>query len=249
MSNKNAFAKFFDKITSFASLLLSTIGYVPQHATKIRTIAILSSIAFIVFLTKYYPDNFKIAVIYFVISLAFYIGFITLVLRKKGYRLWLIKKYGAEKGFLIYEAILGFIFFNCGSALGYVAVSTSGVLFNYINKELLTVIAIILFVIGVTVKLWAAKVVSIDIYYWKDMFLGKKICKFVVSGPYKYLSNPMYGAGQLQIYGTALFYGSIPGLIAAVLYQSSVFSFHFAVEKPFIDRIYLKKHKKKNSKK
>lgn len=244
MFNKRALITFFDKIWSLVSLLLSTIGYVPQHATKIRTISILASIAFIVFLTKYYPDNFKIAAIYLLISLAFYIGFISLVLRKKGYRLWFIKKYGAKKGFLIYEAILGFIFFNCGSALGYIAVSTSGGLFNYINKDLLIIFGAVLFVIGVTVKLWAAKVVSIDIYYWKDMFLGKKICKFVVSGPYKYLSNPMYGAGQFQIYGTALFYGSIPGLMAAVLYQSSVFSFHFAVEKPFIDRTY----KKKNSK-
>jgi protein-S-isoprenylcysteine O-methyltransferase Ste14 len=82
-------------------------------------------------------------------------------------------------------------------------------------------------------------VVSIDIYYWKDMFLGKKITEFVVTGPYKFLSNPMYGVGQLQAYALAIWYGSETGLMAAFVNQFLIFTFYFTVEKKFINRVYL----------
>ena len=73
------------------------------------------------------------------------------------------------------------------------------------------------------------------------MFLGKKISDFVVAGPYKYFSNPMYGLGQLQAYATALWFGSKYGLIAAFLNQFSIFLFFYLVEKKFIQRVYQKK--------
>ena len=97
----------------------------------------------------------------------------------------------------------------------------------------------LLIVFGFIIKIWAAKVVSVDIYYWKDMFLGRKICDFAVTGPYKYFSNPMYGIGQLPAYAAALWYGSASGLIAAILNQLLIFSFYFLAEKKFIKRVYL----------
>ena len=93
---------------------------------------------------------------------------------------------------------------------------------------------------GFVVKIWAAKVVSIDIYYWKDMFLGRKISKFAVIGPYKYFNNPMYGIGQLPAYAIAIFYGSMYGLLAVFFNQALLFSFYYIIEKNFINRTYLK---------
>ena len=247
MSNKNVFVKFFKEVRLLINVLISMAGYVPEHATIIRTIAILASFAFSTYLTKYYPHNFKIAVIYYLISVALYMGFITLVLRKNGYRLWFIKKWGAKKGYLIYEGILGFIFFNMSTSLVYVPSSTPGSLFDFINNQILIVIVALLFAFGFIIKLWAAKVVTIDIYYWKDMFLGKKICKFVVTGPYKYFSNPMYGVGQLHGYAIAIYYGSVYGLAAVVLSQCLIFTFYYTVEKKFIQQVYQKKHEKKGS--
>ena len=84
-------------------------------------------------------------------------------------------------------------------------------------------------------------VASGGIYYWKDMFLGRKICEFVVTGPYKYFSNPMYGIGQLPAYAAAIWYGSKHGLIAAFVNQCLIFSFYFLIEKKFIKRVYLTK--------
>lgn len=97
MINKNAFARFLIKVRVFITLLLSMAGYVPKHATKIRTIAMLSSLSLFLYLTSYYPHNFKIAALYYLISEILYIGFITLVLRKDGYRHWFIKKMRSEK--------------------------------------------------------------------------------------------------------------------------------------------------------
>jgi protein-S-isoprenylcysteine O-methyltransferase Ste14 len=75
------------------------------------------------------------------------------------------------------------------------------------------VITVFLFIVdGMGTKIWSAYVVGIPIYYWKDMFLGRKIGNFVVSGPYKYFNNPMYGVGQLQVYAIALYYDSLYGL-------------------------------------
>ena len=245
MINKNAFARFLIKVRVFITLLLSMAGYVPKHATKIRTIAMLSSLSLFLYLTSYYPHNFKIAALYYLISEILYIGFITLVLRKDGYRHWFIKKMRSEKkGYLVYEGVLGFLFFNNAASIGYVVSSTPGNLFHFINKELLLAIVAILFVTGFIVKVWAAKAVSIDIYYWKDMFLGRKISEFVVTGPYKYFSHPMYGIGQLQAYAVAIFYGSVYGLITAILNQCLIFSFYYAVERKFIRRIYKKKTSK-----
>jgi protein-S-isoprenylcysteine O-methyltransferase Ste14 len=97
----------------------------------------------------------------------------------------------------------------------------------------------LLFIAGSVIKLWSARVVGVGIYYWKDMFLGRKISDFVVSGPYKYFSNPMYGLGQLPAYAVALWYGSSTGLLVAFVNQVLVFSFFFLVEKKFIARVYL----------
>lgn len=240
MPNKNAFVRFLRKVRLFIIILLSIAGYVPKHATKIRTIAIISSLAFFVYLITYHPHNFKIAALYYLISETLYIGFLTLVLREDGYRHWFIKREGEKKGYLFYEGVLGFLFFNNAVSIGYLASSTSGNLFHFINKELLFVIVSILFVTGFIVKVWAAKVVSIDIYYCKDMFLGRRISKFVVTGPYKYFNNPMYGIGQLQAYAVAIFYGSAYGLITAILNQCLIFSFYYMVEKKFIKRVYQK---------
>jgi protein-S-isoprenylcysteine O-methyltransferase Ste14 len=60
----------------------------------------------------------------------------------------------------------------------------------------------------------------------------------VVTGPYKYFSNPMYGIGQLPAYITAIWYGSGYGLLAALLNQLLLFTFYYAVAKKFIKRVY-----------
>jgi protein-S-isoprenylcysteine O-methyltransferase Ste14 len=239
-TNKRIDSNIFKNIFRYIILLISMAGYVPKHATVTRTIAMSASLGFSFYLAKFQPHNTTFAFIYFFISEVLYIGFIMAVLSKDGYRHWFKKKWGNEDdGYLVYEAILGFLFFHNALSLGYVASATAGSFSVIDNKEILFIIVALPFITGFLIKIFAAKVVSIDIYYWKDMFLGKRICDFVVSGPYKYFSNPMYGIGQLPAYAAAIWYGSGYGLLAALLNQCLIFTFYYMFEKKFIKRIYL----------
>lgn len=239
LTNKNTLNKTFGNISRIINIFISMAGYVPNHATIGRTFALGLSLIFAVYLSIYEPFNTRISFPYFVIGEVLYVGFIMTTLSKNGLRHWFIRKWGEEKGYLTYEGILGFLFFHNAICIGYIASSTPGDLFSFIDRNTLFLIVLILFAGGFLIKIFAAKAVSIDIYYCKDMFLGRKISDFVVSGPYKYFKNPMYGVGQLQAYATAIWYGSEYGLAAAFLNQALVYSFYFLVEKKFVRRTYL----------
>jgi protein-S-isoprenylcysteine O-methyltransferase Ste14 len=240
MAKRKTIGYLLKDVKQLLILLISMAGYVPKNATILRTIAMLSSLGFALYIGTQQPNNPTLAIFYFLASEILYIGFITIVLSKNGLRHWFIRKWGNENdGYLAFEAILGFLFFHNALSIGYIASSSQGDLFDFINKDLLLIIVSIMFITGFIIKIFAAKVVSIEIYYWKDMFLGRRISDFVISGPYKYFSNPMYGIGQLQAYGTAIWYGSEFGIIAALLNQILIFSFYFLIEKKFIKRVYL----------
>ncbi|MBA3065108.1 hypothetical protein FP828_01300 [bacterium] len=239
MPYKNMFTNLIKAIREFIVLLISISGYVVKHKTIPRTIAIIFSLAFILCLVKYQPHNYKLAVCYFILIETVYISFITLVLSENGFRHWFIRMGGNEhEGYLAYEATLGVIFFHNAASIGYIVSSTSGSLPVFWHKYFLFVIPMLMFIVGFAIKIWAAKVVSIDIYYWKDMFLGKKITDFVESGPYKYFNNPMYGIGQLAGYALAIGQGSKYGLIAVLLNQILIFLFFYIMEKRFIKKVY-----------
>lgn len=230
------------KIYDFLIITISISGYVPKNATILRSIAMVASLAMTVYLGNYQPYNSNLAISYFVLIEVLYLGFITIVLPEHGLRNWFIKKSGGENnGYLVFEAMLGFLFFHNGVSIGYISSSNPGGLFNIIAREPLLIIGAITFICGLTIKILAAKAVTIEIYYWKDMFLGKKISDFVITGPYKYFKNPMYGIGQLQAYAIAIWYGSTYGLMAALINQLLIFSFYYLVEKKFIKRIYNKR--------
>jgi hypothetical protein len=244
MTLKNTKKNLLKTVYDYLILLVSMSGFVPKNATIFRTIAMSASIAFAVYLSSYQPHNSSLAILYFLFFEVAYIGFITVVLSENGLVHWFIRYWGGEDdGYLAFEAILGFLFFHNAVSIGYVASATPGILFANIyteQKDFLLLLVAILSIGGFTIKILAAKAVTIEIYYWKDMFLGRKIADFVVAGPYKYFNSPMYGIGQIGAYATAIWHGSQYGLMAALLNQFLVFSFYFLVEKKFINRVYLK---------
>jgi len=239
MVSRNNISGLFKNAYQLVILVISMAGYVPKTATWTRTIIIALSLAFAIYLSNNQPLNADLAIPYFLLSELFYLGFIFIVLSEGGFRHWFIKKWsGEDKGYQVYETILGFLFLHNGISIGYIASSSPGYLFHFVNRDFLLVLVLLLFISGFTVKIFAAKAVTIEIYYWKDMFLGRKISDFVLSGPYKYFNNPMYGIGQLPGYAMAILYGSKYGLIAACFNQGLIFLFYFLVERKFIQRIY-----------
>ena len=220
-------------------LILSISGFIPEHMTLLRFFIMFGSVLATIFLLPMYK-SVNYAIIYFILSTTVYIGFIFFVLPERGYRLKLIEKFGEQGAYLKYEAFLAFAFFHNGVSLSFISQASAGSsFFENIPVQVAMLFAAVLFTIGTSIKIWSAYVVGIPIYYWKDMFLGKKISDFVVAGPYKYFSNPMYGIGQIQIYAIAIYYNSIYGFIFGAVNQGLVFLFYFLVEKQFIYRTYL----------
>lgn len=218
--------------------ILSISGFVPEHMTPMRVFFMLGSVLLSIFLLLKHK-NVDYAIVYFICSTIVYIGFIFLVLSERGFRLRLIESFGEQRAYLYFEAFLAFSFFHNGFGLSFISQSSAGSGFFGSIPEIVTFgLVAVLFTVGMGIKIWSAYVVGIPIYYWKDMFLGKKVCDFVVTGPYKYFNNPMYGIGQLQVYAIAIYYNSIYGLIFGAINQGLVFLFYFTLEKPFIYRTY-----------
>ena len=220
--------------------ILSISGFVTENMNPVRFTFMVSSFLLTTFLLPDYK-RFDFAIIYFLCGTSAYIFFVFFVLPENGFRLKLIEKFGEQKAYLHYEAFLGFLFFHNSIALTFMSQTTSNDSFWVTIPELIILILSgILFIVGMGVKIWSAFVVGTPIYYWKDMFLGRKVCEFVETEPYKYLTNPMYGIGQIQVYAVAIYYGSTHGLLFGLINQVLVFVFYFLVEKPFIYRTYLK---------
>jgi protein-S-isoprenylcysteine O-methyltransferase Ste14 len=226
-------------LKSLLHTVLSISGFIPEHTTLIRVLFMGASILLSVMLLPNY-QQIDYAVAYYTISTTVYIGFIFLVLPENGFRVKWIATQGEERAYLYYEGFLAFAFFHNGVSLSYISLSSAGTgYWGDISRPATLGVFLFLLVVGLVAKIWSAYVVGIPIYYWKDMFLGRKIGNFIVSGPYKYLDNPMYGIGLLQVYAMAVYYNSLFGLAFGAINQFLVFLFYFIVEKPFIRRTYL----------
>ncbi|MBL7857397.1 MAG: hypothetical protein JNM57_06890 [Cyclobacteriaceae bacterium] len=228
-----------DSVKKLIHTILSISGFIPEHMTWARGLAMLASVLFTMLVLPSHPHLYY-AVSYFAVSACIYLGFIYIVLPKNGLRLGLMERYGEDRAYLYYEGFLAFAFFHNGASLSFISTSSAGSgIWGQINPSIIIIVSALLFVTGLVVKIWAAYVVGVPIYYWKDMFVGRKISDFVATGPYKYLNNPMYGIGQVQVYAMAIYYNSFYGLIFGVINQMLVFLFYFSVEKPFIQRTYM----------
>jgi len=149
----------------------------------------------------------------------------------------LIRRYGEEGGFARGEALLALVFCLNGLSTGYICSVTGGL--EFVPRPLAIGLGVILFAFGVTVKVWATRIVSLDTYYYRDMFLGRPVGGFKAAGPYRVFQNPMYGVGHLHAYGLALVAGSLPGLIAVAFNQACIWAFYFLVEAPHVYEIYI----------
>jgi len=87
-----------------------------------------------------------------------------------------------------------------------------------------------LIIIGMTIKIWAAKIIGLYGYHWGDFFIPSQRI-FYRKGPYLICKNPMYGFGYLHAYGFALLMFSWPGLVFAAFDQASIYALYFFIER------------------
>jgi hypothetical protein len=218
--------------------ILAISGFVLDRMSWPRTLAMGTSVGFAVYGLPLLPGA-AFAIGYFVGSMLFYLLLIGLVLPQHGLRLRWIRTHGEEAAFSRFEGWLSVAFFHNALSLTHLSEATAGTgTWPLLPQPLLLGVVGTLLVVSTVVKVWSAVVVGVGVYYWKDMFLGRPVSAFVVEGPYRWLSNPMYGVGQLSVYAIALYHHSGWGLAAAVLNQALVFGFYGLAEKPFIRRVY-----------
>jgi protein-S-isoprenylcysteine O-methyltransferase Ste14 len=180
---------------------------------------------------------------YFIATTVIYMFFIYFVLGPNGEKLrkrW-IAKMGEERAFLQFETILVILFLHNATSSIFISSSNPGSMMveNNVYATVLLIFSAVLYVFSNTVAVWATAILGVPLYFWKDMFLGKKVSDFVVSGPYKYFKNPMYNIGRLQFYAIAIYYHSWQGFVAAAIGQFLLLLFYQTVEKKFIQRTYL----------
>ena len=160
-------------------------------------------------------------------------------------RLLLIEKLGEDRAYQLWQLSLGIVFLNQGFCQ-MVVIKTFGTSFPFFLPQWLIILASgFLTLSGIICKVWATYLTGLDTYYYKDLFLNRithvgELEPFVKSGPYRYLGNPMYGVGNFQAYGAAIWYQSWPGLVIAVVFQISIYIFCFLIERPFVHSTYLK---------
>ena len=124
---------------------------------------------------------------------------------------------------------------NRGSELGFV---TRGTLTLAVPRLVAIVVGTLLVIVGVGIKVWAARTLGSNAYYWHNFFAPNDAQGPVSTGPYRFASNPMYTIGYLQTYGLALILGSLPGLLAAAFAQAAILALYFVVEKPHFERLH-----------
>lgn len=181
----------------------------------------------------------QIALVYAVAVWATYYGGLSLVLGT-GVRAWLIGRFGEDAVRRGFCAVLGVVFMHQGLAQAAVMDTWAGT-FTASPGWLMLAAAYGLVALGTVVKVWATYASSLDTYYYVDMLIGRSLypnSEAVTSGPFRWFSNPMYGVGNLQAYGSALLAASWPGLVVAGAYHATLYGFYFLFERPFVQRTY-----------
>lgn len=144
---------------------------------------------------------------------------------------------GVDAGFRRFRRIASLIMYNDGVALALLCFVTRHTIAPGPRPWLMLVAGILLVLLGVGTKAWAASKLGSDAYYWRNFFDNAPHVELAEPGPYRFFTNPMYTIGNLHMYGIALVMASWPGLIAAAFNQAALMLFHVAVEKPHFRRL------------
>jgi len=177
--------------------------------------------------------DWRLTLPYFLFTLVFYYGGNAVILRSD-LPARAIARLGEERAFQAYETLAGLMFLNQGLGVGCMAALHAPRWEQAVPAPLVLAAGVALFVVGLAVKLWATLTVGVDVYFFRDMFLGRPLAPTCDGGPYRFLRNPMYSMGQLQGYGYALLYGSLPGFVAAAAGHLLIYAFYVMAERPFV---------------
>lgn len=160
-----------------------------------------------------------------------YVGYVWLGLRRQQASSWWTARWGIEGGFGKFRR--GAWLVMAVDAVSFVAVCLVGwgTLPAGVPRVPAIVVGVLLVLLGIGTKVWAASTLGDKAYYWYNFFAPAAPVSRALTGPYRYLKNPMYTVGYFQTYGFALVTGSLPGLVASLIDQGAILLFHWRVER------------------
>lgn len=182
--------------------------------------------------------DWRLILPYFLLTLVFYYGGNAAILRSD-IPARAVARFGEKRAFRAYETLAGLMFLNQGLGVGCMAALHVPGWDEAVPASLFLATGATLFVAGLVVKGWATLTVGVDVYYFRDMFLGRPLETACDGGPYRFLRNPMYSVGQLQGYGYALLHESLPGVVAAAAGHLLIYAFYVVAERPFVRSHYV----------
>jgi protein-S-isoprenylcysteine O-methyltransferase Ste14 len=150
-----------------------------------------------------------------------------------------LKRDHREPGeFRRFRRVAAFVMNNDAVAFILLCLLTRNTLALPVSTTVSFIAGVALAIVGTGMKLWAARTLGSDAYYWHNFFDPANARGPVATGPYRYVSNPMYTIGYLQTYGFALITRSLPGMIAAGFAQAAILAFYLIVEKPHFEQLH-----------
>jgi len=175
---------------------------------------------------------------YAILSRLLYVVFVGTALRREERDERYTRRYGREAGFRRFRRAASIIMNHDAFAFILLCVLTRNTIVGSFPRAAMVALGVTLSVVGVGVKIWAARTLGSNAYYWHNFFDPEAAQGPVATGPYRFASNPMYTIGYLQTYGLALILASLPGLICAAFAQAAILTFYFLVEKPHFERLH-----------
>ncbi len=213
------------------STLFAMAGWRLEHLNAVWVAGSVASVSLAHLLVT--RADWRLTLPYFLLTLVFYYGGNAVILRSElpGRA---IARLGEKRAFRAYETLAGLMFLNQGLGVGCMAALHLPRWEHAVPAPLVLTAGVALFAAGLIVKLWATLTVGVDVYYFRDMFLGRPLPAACDGGPYRFLHNPMYSVGQFQGYGYALLSGSLPGCVAAAAGHALIYAFYLVAERPFV---------------
>jgi protein-S-isoprenylcysteine O-methyltransferase Ste14 len=175
---------------------------------------------------------------YAILSRMTYVLFVGGVLRREERGGLYTRRFGRAEGFRRFRRTAALIMNHDAFAFVVLCVATRNTWQPPFSAAVSIVVGGILVIIGLATKLWAARTLGSDAYYWHNFFDPDVAIGPVSTGPYRFMSSPMYTIGYLPTYGLALILRSLPGLIAAAFLQAAILTFYLLIEKPHFRRLH-----------
>lgn len=147
------------------------------------------------------------------------------------------RHHGPEAGFARFRRRAAFLMNNDGASFVLLCLLTRQTLALPVPVGVTAAVGAFLLLVGIGVKLWAARTLGWHAYYWHNFFVPAAAMRPNVSGPYRFFRNPMYTVGNVHLYGLALVLGSLPALAAAAVDHVAILTFHRLVERPHFERL------------